>query len=1339
MDQAQMVLQNELSSLLASKDQMYWHLQESQRAMLEKLSRAEQGNAELIDEKLAANEMIIMLEQELENAVRIAEGASQKMQVFLSQSRTKHFVLQLGQAEMQFTICSLNEQMAASKKQQEKLELGLARMHEKRAADQTKIEQMDSALAAANSTASKMTEHGKRLDILLADCEEQLEAATSREDALKASVSELSDSMALLEEQTVADEQRIQTLEASMTVDGNTSQTLKDDVHRLSECVQDLQMDLKEVESSLHSCQVELTREQAATSELTSNLKQEKANCMLLETTQEGLKSALATLREQSAIDTVRIELMESTIKTASAKESELSNQIERLNDLLRDTEKQLGAACASEKDLNTSLLDAREESKSSQVTIDEQHRCISHLEDMLSKVKASRNVEKEELESRLDNASKAEIEALSSNAALRSELLILQAAHHTLEDATGKLKTESAGMQEELATGRSILKQKETELLQRQMRTRELEHHLAELISERDSLKVVNKELQDAFNSLQEQLAAQQIRMEVMEAGVLAHGESARKLREEIERLSTAHTREKHDLMLRLDDATKASNDASTSNAVLRSELSILQAAHRTLEETAGRMKEEAADTDKELTRARVAFKEMEEELAQVHVRARELDRRLAEYSTENVSLKATNVESQAAVASLREQAASDKVRMEAMSSTISAGEEGSKAMAEEVKRLETALQLEKKSREAFEQENVNLRVGSELYAAFQIDADRLGELEARLQDSTAVAHNMSVANAELRGELSTLQAAYCSLEQTADRVPDLDCMVKEMQAELDLVQTRARDLDWRLGEATTEIRIITRTKEELEGTIALLREQEATDKARIEVMETSIAAGGDRIQDLEEERKRMSSALQLEKESREECERQLESLSTHTDYLEQNQKGLVEIEKQTADLQRQLDDATKASNDASTSNAVLRSELSILQAAHRTLEETAGRMKEEAADTDKELTRARVAFKEMEEELAQVHVRARELDRRLAEYSTENVSLKATNVESQAAVASLREQAASDKVRMEAMSSTISAGEEGSKAMAEEVKRLETALQLEKKAREAFEQEIAGLSIAILKQDSRLLSHSKNSQNDLEGRVESVKLEGEVIKSRVQELELLLDDSTTALEQASKKVIREAQEHEAAAALALQYKATMDSQAEMQQRMASQNSTLLADLAALKEEHDKKVLGLSASEALQAEMQTNIKSLHLQIQNMQEHLGTALSDKDRLQMLLQEADTAALQLQLDVNRAADAEAKIITQDKTIKDLSAECNELKMQVMFLTRQLELAVADLETEAKQTEQFTNSFLNLSQSLQPRCDKEPMSAFEFNFKSKDSDATITDDARPKGEE
>ena len=984
MDQAQMVLQNELSSLLASKDQMYWHLQESQRAMLEKLSRAEQGNAELIDEKLAANEMIIMLEQELENAVRIAEGASQKMQVFLSQSRTKHFVLQLGQAEMQFTICSLNEQMAASKKQQEKLELGLARMHEKRAADQTKIEQMDSALAAANSTASKMTEHGKRLDILLADCEEQLEAATSREDALKASVSELSDSMALLEEQTVADEQRIQTLEASMTVDGNTSQTLKDDVHRLSECVQDLQMDLKEVESSLHSCQVELTREQAATSELTSNLKQEKANCMLLETTQEGLKSALATLREQSAIDTVRIELMESTIKTASAKESELSNQIERLTDLLRDTEKQLGAACASEKDLNTSLLDAREESKSSQVTIDEQHRCISHLEDMLSKVKASRNVEKEELESRLDNASKAEIEALSSNAALRSELLILQAAHHTLEDATGKLKTESAGMQEELATGRSILKQKETELLQRQMRTRELEHHLAELISERDSLKVVNKELQDAFNSLQEQLAAQQIRMEVMEAGVLAHGESARKLREEIERLSTAHTREKHDLMLRLDDATKASNDASTSNAVLRSELSILQAAHRTLEETAGRMKEEAADTDKELTRARVAFKEMEEELAQVHVRARELDRRLAEYSTENVSLKATNVESQAAVASLREQAASDKVRMEAMSSTISAGEEGSKAMAEEVKRLETALQLEKKSREA-------------------------------------------------------------------------------------------------------------------------------------------------------------------------------------------------------------------------------------------------------------------------------------------------------------------------------------------------------------------FEQEIAGLSIAILKQDSRLLSHSKNSQNDLEGRVESVKLEGEVIKSRVQELELLLDDSTTALEQASKKVIREAQEHEAAAALALQYKATMDSQAEMQQRMASQNSTLLADLAALKEEHDKKVLGLSASEALQAEMQTNIKSLHLQIQNMQEHLGTALSDKDRLQMLLQEADTAALQLQLDVNRAADAEAKIITQDKTIKDLSAECNELKMQVMFLTRQLELAVADLETEAKQTEQFTNSFLNLSQSLQPRCDKEPMSAFEFNFKSKDSDATITDDARQKGEE
>ena len=51
--------------------------------------------------------------------------------------------------------------------------------------------------------------------------------------------------------------------------------------------------------------------------------------------------------------------------------------------------------------------------------------------------------------------------------------------------------------------------------------------------------------------------------------------------------------------------------------------------------------------------------------------------------------------------------------------------------------------------------------------------------------------------------------------------------------------------------------------------------------------------------------------------------------------------------------------------------------------------------------------------------------------------------------------------------------------------------------------------------------------------------------------------------------------------------------------------------------------------------------------------------------------------------------------------QQQTISVLTEEIKELKMQIACLTHELELAVGDLEVEARQTQRFTKSFLDLS--------------------------------------
>ena len=75
--------------------------------------------------------------------------------------------------------------------------------------------------------------------------------------------------------------------------------------------------------------------------------------------------------------------------------------------------------------------------------------------------------------------------------------------------------------------------------------------------------------------------------------------------------------------------------------------------------------------------------------------------------------------------------------------------------------------------------------------------------------------------------------------------------------------------------------------------------------------------------------------------------------------------------------------------------------------------------------------------------------------------------------------------------------------------------------------------------------------------------------------------------------------------------------------------------------------------------------------------------------------------AAQVATQLQQHITRAAHREQEAREQQQTISVLTAEIKELKMQIACLTNELELAVGDLEVEARQTQRFTKSFLDLS--------------------------------------
>lgn len=146
-----------------------------------------------------------------------------------------------------------------------------------------------------------------------------------------------------------------------------------------------------------------------------------------------------------------------------------------------------------------------------------------------------------------------------------------------------------------------------------------------------------------------------------------------------------------------------------------------------------------------------------------------------------------------------------------------------------------------------------------------------------------------------------------------------------------------------------------------------------------------------------------------------------------------------------------------------------------------------------------------------------------------------------------------------------------------------------------------------------------------------------------------------------------------------------------------------------LRAQIAKTLEGSEEKASRVAQLEASQAETKAQIRSLQIRCEKAKDEYSEAQAENMRLKMLLQQADQAGMQLEIEVSRATQNEQTISEQQKAISMLTAESKDLRVQIVYLTKQLELAVADLEVEAKQTEHFTKSFLDLSRRLQDRED------------------------------
>ncbi len=160
-------------------------------------------------------------------------------------------------------------------------------------------------------------------------------------------------------------------------------------------------------------------------------------------------------------------------------------------------------------------------------------------------------------------------------------------------------------------------------------------------------------------------------------------------------------------------------------------------------------------------------------------------------------------------------------------------------------------------------------------------------------------------MANEELKGELSRTQASYRALElssgllakEAEEHEEEVACTRKaltEMEKELQQEQTRTLELERRLEQGQKETDLMKEQKEALHVAVASLRKQVASDRTRIELMETTFAAEDYNYRELTEDVKRLESARQLERDSCEACERELAGMRRQAEDLALNKRDL-------------------------------------------------------------------------------------------------------------------------------------------------------------------------------------------------------------------------------------------------------------------------------------------------------------------------------------------------------------------------------------------------------------------------------------------------------------
>ena len=277
-------------------------------------------------------------------------------------------------------------------------------------------------------------------------------------------------------------------------------------------------------------------------------------------------------------------------------------------------------------------------------------------------------------------------------------------------------------------------------------------------------------------------------------------------------------------------------------------------------------------------------------------------------------------------------------------METTIAAGADNSKALAEEVKHLESARQLEKDLLEACERE--------------------LEDLERLADEANKAGIAVSLANAELKGELWTLQAAYRALELLSGR---LTKEAEEHEKKVARTRNAMGEVDKELQQVETRTWELERRLEQGQKKALLMREQKQAAEGERDIAKAALAPCDARIKELIQE-------LECHKAAHARCAAQVKMFNAHVAPPDQKQAEYLKQEGALLEQQK----ATHAS--ALTREAQLeRSPKRIpaeLQAVERSQTEDRWVMACRDAEIDSLRGRLEAAEKNLEEEFAEHQV---------------------------------------------------------------------------------------------------------------------------------------------------------------------------------------------------------------------------------------------------------------------------------------------------------------------------------------------------------------------------